>query len=70
MKIQQEVNKHPAKQLLQRVMKTKAWSQATISEQIARGSHKSCDEHLEFLREEMLEFDRKGFWLVLPAAEV
>ena len=25
---------------------------------------------MEFVREEMLEFDQKGFWLVLPASEV
>ena len=78
LKIESAVDGHPAKGLLHRmasagvpaVMKTKAWDRATISERIARGSHKSCDDHLEFLREEMLEFDRKGFWLVLPASEV
>ena len=72
------VGDHPAKELLHRlavegapaVMKTKAWSRSQISERIARGSHKSCQDHMPFLREELLEFDQKGFWLVLPASEV
>jgi hypothetical protein len=46
------------------------WSRATISERIARGSHQSCQSHMPFLREELLAFDSKGFWLVLPYKEV
>jgi hypothetical protein len=30
------------------------------------GSHKSTDEHLDFVRDEMANFARKGFWTVLP----
>ena len=48
------------------VMKTKPWSQRKLRRMLKRGSHKSCHEHLEFLREEMAEFVEKGFWTVLP----
>ena len=65
---------HPAGPLLQRlqhegapaVMTTPPWSRATLDERVARGSHQSCAEYLDFLREELLEFSQKGFWLVLP----
>ena len=65
---------HPASPLLKRlaktgapaVMSTKPWSRRTIEKRIRRGSHQSCRAHLDFLREEMLEFVRKGFWLLLP----
>jgi hypothetical protein len=33
---------------------------------VARGPHKSAYEFQEFLREEMLAFVRKAFWMVLP----
>ena len=42
------------------------WPNKVLDEMSERGLHKSCDNHLNFLREEMLEFARKGFWLVLP----
>jgi hypothetical protein len=48
------------------VLKTPPWTDEVLDERVQRGSHKSCDEHLEFLREEMLEFVQKGFWLMLP----
>ena len=32
----------------------------------ARGPHKSCRDHLEFLREELLDYVEKGFWILLP----
>jgi hypothetical protein len=35
-----------------------------------RGSHQSADEYLGFVEEEMTDFIRKGFWLVLPFAAV
>ena len=42
------------------------WSESDLEYRLSRGSHKSCDEHLDFLRGEMLEFVQKGFWTVLP----
>jgi hypothetical protein len=35
-----------------------------------RGPHKSARDYIEFLREEMLDFIKKGFWLLLPYAEL
>ena len=65
---------HPAASYLRRlqrhgapaVLKTKPWSQSTLKSRIKRGSHQSCQDHLQFLREELLDFMQKGFWLVLP----
>ena len=65
---------HPAHRLLERlqavgapaIMSSKPWSRRKLNRLIRRGSHKSCQEHLEFLREELLDFSRKGFWIVLP----
>ena len=65
---------HPAYSLIQRlekvgapaVMSTSPWSQRKLDRLIRRGSHKSCQEYLSFLREELLDFTQKGFWLVLP----
>jgi hypothetical protein len=67
-------NNHPATPLLQHVgkngvpvqMKTKPWSQEQKDERLKHGSHNSCNEYLDFLREEMLEFVRKGYWVLLP----
>jgi len=48
------------------VMATAPWTEDLIDERVKRGAHQSCDEHLEFLREEILDFVRKGFWTLLP----
>ena len=69
---------HPATPLLHRladegapaVMTTPPWSQEVLDARVQRGSHQSCQENLAFLREELLEFSAKGFWLVLPYKEV
>ena len=68
------LKRHPAASYLRRlarhgapaVLKSKPWSHSTLKQRIARGSHKSCQDHLDFLREELLDFMKKGFWLVLP----
>lgn len=65
---------HPARHLLHQLNRrgapmlatTPPWSQKKLRRFLKRGSHKSCQEHLDFLREEMLDFVRKGFWTVLP----
>ena len=70
----QDFRPHPAADLLTRLGKEGApailscepWSQATLDERVARGSHNSCDDHLDFLRTELFDFVDKGFWLVLP----
>jgi hypothetical protein len=69
-----ETNRHPAILLLQHVgkqgvpvrMSTESWPQDLKDERFNRGSHKSCEGHLEFLRGEMLEFVEKGCWTLLP----
>jgi len=65
---------HPAYHLLKH-LETKGapglshsepWSDATYKYRLRRGSHKSCKEHMPFLREEMLTNVKKGFWFLLP----
>lgn len=77
-RVQHLAASHPAYQLLKRLedsgapalMSTTPWSRRKLNRLIRRGSHKSCDDHLQFLREELLDFASKGFWLVLPYREV
>jgi len=65
---------HPATKFLVRlgqvgapaVMSTAPWSEATLDERVARGSHQSCQDNMEFLREEFLDFVTRNFWTVLP----
>ena len=52
------------------VLKTAPWDKAKLDRCAKRGAHKSAYEHLEFLREEFLDFVRKGFWMLLPYSEV
>jgi hypothetical protein len=67
-------SRHPAIELLKYLgkhgtpvlMHTPPWSTELRKEQLDRGSHKSCDEHFCFLREEMMEFALSGFWTLLP----
>lgn len=74
LKLQPLVRSHPAYQLLSRLQATGApaisttppWSSRKLNRRIRRGSHQSCRSHLSFLREELLDFTQKGFWLVLP----
>jgi hypothetical protein len=47
-------------------LSTPPWSEERREETLKRGPHKSADEHSDFLREELLDFVKKGFWLVLP----
>jgi hypothetical protein len=54
---------HPAIRLLKRLgrdgvpvcMTTPPWSPVLRQEHLEQGSHKSCYDHFEFLREEMLD---------------
>jgi hypothetical protein len=45
---------------------TPPWDEQRVDEILKRGSHKSAVEYADFLREELLDFVQKGFWLVLP----
>jgi len=65
---------HPAKPLVEHLAKrgapaflqTKPWGEPRRQQVLRRGPHKSCQDHLEFLRAEMLSFARKSFWTLLP----
>jgi hypothetical protein len=69
-----QTKRHPDIQLLEHVgkhgvpvrMETEPWLQDLKDERFNRGLHKSCEGHLDFLREEMLEFVEKGCWTLLP----
>ena len=65
---------HPASRLLVSfrdhgmpvVTSTTGWSDSDIDARLQRGSHKSTEDHIDFVREEMADFAQKGFWTVLP----
>ena len=69
---------HPAKRLLlayknQGVpvkVTTPPWSPERIRQAIARGPHRSCREHIEFLSEEFVSMIQKGQWTILPYSAV
>ena len=69
---------HPAQRLLKFYeergapvkMATESWSQDRISAALARGAHRSCMGHIEFLHEEFNDMILKSQWVVLPAEEV
>jgi hypothetical protein len=47
-------------------LRTSPWTEQQREETLKRGPHKSSNEHADFLREELLDFVQKGFWMVLP----
>ena len=49
---------------------TAPWTQARLDAALARGSHHSAIEHLEFLQEEILSMMQRGQWVLLPYALV
>ena len=59
---------HPGKHLLTNLtlcsapvrFHTQEWSRENISAALARGAHKSCMKHLEFLYEEFTDMIQKG----------
>jgi hypothetical protein len=69
-----DVFPHPALGLLKSfqrtgvpvVMSTPPWSTKRRTKHVLRGPHKSCLAHLGFIRTEMLDFVKKGYWMVLP----
>jgi hypothetical protein len=69
---------HPAAHLLGHleargapvVMKTGPWSAAQKASALRRGPHKSALEHVDFLRQELVDMIHKGQWTLLPAAQV
>jgi len=69
---------HPAQRLLKDLkhrgapvrFSTEPWSSEKVSMALARGAHKSCMGHMNFLYEEFVDMIQKGQWLVLPASAV
>ena len=69
---------HPAQRLLKFYkergapvkLSTKPWSQDKINTALARGAHRSCRDHLDFLHEEFGDMIEKSQWVILPAADV
>ena len=69
---------HPASSLLEELRRvgapivytTPEWSLEQRDAAMARGSHKSASEHLEFLEEEMVDMVNKRYWIVLPYSMV
>lgn len=65
---------HPASSLLTSlrdtgmpvITGTVGWSDADFDARLQRGSHTSTHDHVDFVRDEMADFARKGFWTVLP----
>ena len=45
---------------------TPPWDEERLNSTIQRGPHKSATEYVDFLKEELLDFVQKGFWMVLP----
>ena len=45
---------------------TPPWDNDRLEATLERGPHKSAAEYVEFLREELLDFVQKGFWMILP----
>ena len=69
---------HPARRLLKDLkyrgapvrFTTEPWSVDKVSYALARGAHRSCLGHLDFLHEEFEDMINKGQWLILPASAV
>jgi hypothetical protein len=49
---------------------TPPWDEQQQEATLECGSHNSANEYSNFLHEELLDFVKKGFWLVLPYQEL
>ena len=66
---------HPAKRLLSFYkhrgapvkFATPPWTRRQVKRALNRGPHRSCFDHLDFLKEEFFDMIGKGQWFVLPA---
>jgi hypothetical protein len=69
---------HPAKRLLNFYkhrgapvkLATAPWTQERVQAALRRGPHKSCNDYLDFLREEFVDMRSKMQWVVLPISAV
>ena len=51
-------------------MKTARWSRARRDHAVDRGPHKASHGEREFVCDEMLDFSRQDYWVVLPSSTV
>lgn len=49
---------------------TAPWTLHRLDAAVTRGSHKSAHQDREFVLEEMMDFCRQGYWMVVPYAAV
>jgi Reverse transcriptase (RNA-dependent DNA polymerase). len=69
---------HPAKRLLKHYrehgvpvkVSTAPWTKEQLDQAMARGAHRSCQDHLSFLSEEFVDMIQKGQWTILPYSVV
>jgi hypothetical protein len=72
------IRHHPAHQYLKHisvhgapvVLTTEPWTTAQNDAAMERDLHKSTLDYQNFLQEEMADFVKKGFWMVLPSDKV
>jgi len=65
---------HPASPLLRHfakcgapaVLSSAPWPPELLDERILRGSHQSCNDNKQFIREELTNFVNNGYWFLLP----
>jgi hypothetical protein len=70
------VDNHPARRLLHHYkhrgvpvkFSSPKWGRDRLKAALARGAHKSCNDHIDFLNEEFVDMIHKGQWVILPAA--
>ena len=66
--------KHPARRLLRQykhrgapvILSAGRWTEEDRQAALARGPHRSAEEHAPFLRKEFASMVEKGQWAVLP----
>jgi hypothetical protein len=69
---------HPAAKFLEHLrtngvpirMMDENWTSEMLAERAQRGSHQSTKAYVDFVREEMADFDEKSFWTILPLATI
>jgi hypothetical protein len=48
------------------ILSTPPWTDRQRTETMRRNPHKSAVKYVDFLHDELLDFVKKGFWMVLP----
>lgn len=69
---------HPAGKLLHQIQQhgvpitllSEPWPEARLLETLERGPHKSARDSIDFVWQEMADFQRKSYWIVLPFEQI